>query len=151
MTDITSVYVRLYVNESHTKFHKDWCSFEEVMAVKLNLYIKKKLYALPGIESPKLPLNTENVTAITDEMAVYSQNGTLPMYLHNKKYPGIQTSQYIRTTKLYMYNHNPAVSCAQVKPVHASYTGIVVARPAESRQSQRKICLFLFTSYFVLK
>jgi hypothetical protein len=28
MTKITSVYVRLYVSESHTKFHEDWCSFE---------------------------------------------------------------------------------------------------------------------------
>jgi hypothetical protein len=37
MTEITSVYVRLYVSESHTKFHKDWCSFEKVMAIKLNL------------------------------------------------------------------------------------------------------------------
>jgi hypothetical protein len=39
MTEITAVYVRLYVIESHsdTKFHKDWCSFEKVMAIKLNL------------------------------------------------------------------------------------------------------------------
>jgi hypothetical protein len=37
MTEITSIYVRLYVNESHTKFHKDWCSFEQVMAIILNL------------------------------------------------------------------------------------------------------------------
>jgi hypothetical protein len=37
MTEITSVYVRLYVSESHTKFHKDWCSFEKVMEIKLNL------------------------------------------------------------------------------------------------------------------
>ena len=29
VTEITSVYVRLYVSESHTKFHKDWCSFEK--------------------------------------------------------------------------------------------------------------------------
>jgi hypothetical protein len=34
-------------------------------------FIGKKSYALPGTESPKLPLNTEiteNVTEITDEM-----------------------------------------------------------------------------------
>jgi hypothetical protein len=28
MTEITYLYVRLYVSESHIKFHKDWCSFE---------------------------------------------------------------------------------------------------------------------------
>ena len=66
MTEITSIYVRLYVSESHTKFHKDWCSFEKVMAIKRNYWGEK--YALPGIESPKLPLNTEKVTEITDEM-----------------------------------------------------------------------------------
>jgi hypothetical protein len=34
-------------------------------------FIEKKIYALPGIESPKLPLNTEiteKVTEITDQM-----------------------------------------------------------------------------------
>jgi hypothetical protein len=34
-------------------------------------FVEKKIYALHGIESPKLPLNTEiteNVTEITDEM-----------------------------------------------------------------------------------
>jgi hypothetical protein len=34
-------------------------------------FIEKKIYALPGIESPKLQLNTEiteKVTEITDEM-----------------------------------------------------------------------------------
>jgi hypothetical protein len=33
ITETTSVYVRLYVSESHTKFHKDWFSFEKVIAI----------------------------------------------------------------------------------------------------------------------
>jgi hypothetical protein len=35
MTEITSVYVCLYVSESHTKLQKDWCSCKEVMAIKM--------------------------------------------------------------------------------------------------------------------
>jgi hypothetical protein len=43
MNEITSVYVRLYVSESHTKFHKDLCSFEKVMAIFKNEFLEKNL------------------------------------------------------------------------------------------------------------
>jgi hypothetical protein len=32
MTEITTVFISLYV-----RFYKDWCSYEQVMAIKLNL------------------------------------------------------------------------------------------------------------------
>jgi hypothetical protein len=60
MTEIISVYVRLYVSESHTKFHKDW-----------NWIYRKTIYALPDILITEITAKYRNYWKchrITDEM-----------------------------------------------------------------------------------